>query len=74
MVSGTGRRRVRTARETAARSRPRAGGLVRSLGRSRSPANNQYVSGELGWHGDDYGMLRARATSVGSWERFIIVQ
>lgn len=36
----------------------------------RSKANNRYVSAEFGWGGDDFGMLRARATSVGPWERF----
>jgi hypothetical protein len=37
-----------------------------------SEANHRYVSAELGYTGADYGMLRARASSVGPWERFEI--
>jgi hypothetical protein len=37
-----------------------------------SEANHRYVSAELGYTGSDYGMLRARATSIGPWERFEI--
>jgi hypothetical protein len=33
-------------------------------------ANADYVSAELGYTGADYGMLRARATTVGPWEKF----
>lgn len=35
-----------------------------------SKAAGRYVSAELGYTGSDYGMLRARATSIGEWERF----
>jgi hypothetical protein len=38
----------------------------------RSNANGLYVSAELGWAGSAYGDLRARSTSIGSWERFSI--
>ncbi|MFF5113131.1 hypothetical protein [Streptosporangium sp. NPDC000509] len=38
----------------------------------KSLANSRYVSAEFGWSGDKYGMLRARATKVGPWERFSI--
>lgn len=41
--------------------------LVRSL---RFAANARFVSAELGYHGQDNGMLRARATTPRSWERF----
>jgi hypothetical protein len=37
-----------------------------------SEANHRYVSAELGYSGSDYAMLRARATSIGPWERFEI--
>ncbi|HXA60500.1 MAG TPA: hypothetical protein VNW94_15180, partial [Streptosporangiaceae bacterium] len=39
---------------------------------SLKAANGLYVTAELGsgYTGADYGMLRARATSVGPWERF----
>ncbi len=37
-------------------------------------ANGRYVSAELGYTGGDYGMLRARATSLGPWEKFDIVR
>lgn len=36
----------------------------------RSVANGRYVSAELGYGGSSYGMLRARATTIGGWERF----
>jgi hypothetical protein len=36
----------------------------------RSVANGRYVSAELGYTGGNYGMLRARATSIGPWEEF----
>jgi len=36
----------------------------------RSGANNLYVSAELGYTGDNYGMLRARTASAGPWENF----
>ena len=36
----------------------------------RSKANGRYVSAELGYTGSSYGMLRARATTVGAWERY----
>ncbi|MBA2729130.1 MAG: hypothetical protein H0U48_00005 [Euzebyaceae bacterium] len=34
--------------------------------------NGRYVSAELDYTGNGYGMLRARATGIGGWERFII--
>jgi hypothetical protein len=33
-------------------------------------ANLRYVAAELGATGGSYGMLRARSTSIGPWERF----
>jgi len=36
----------------------------------QSVANNKYVSAELHYEGAGYGELRARASTVGSWERF----
>jgi len=36
----------------------------------RSNANHRYVSAELGFAGALNGLLRARATSVGTWEQF----
>lgn len=36
----------------------------------RSWSNGGFVSAELGWGGDDYGTLRARATTIGAWEEF----
>lgn len=33
---------------------------------------NAYVSAELNATGEDTGMLRARSSSVGSWERFVL--
>jgi hypothetical protein len=36
----------------------------------RSKANGRYVSAELGYKGSSYGALRARATTVGAWERY----
>ncbi len=35
-----------------------------------SNANGGIVSAELGYGGNDYGMLRARATAIGPWEQF----
>jgi hypothetical protein len=35
-----------------------------------SRASGLYVSAELSWTGDNYGILRARASSVGPWEQF----
>jgi hypothetical protein len=37
-----------------------------------SQANDLYVSAEIGRSGDGYGVLRARATSVGPWETFTL--
>jgi hypothetical protein len=34
--------------------------------------NGNYVSTELGYTGADYGLLRARATSIGPWEQFAV--
>jgi hypothetical protein len=45
------------------------GCAIRALGWT---GDTRYVSAELGYTGNGYGMLRARATSVGGWERFII--
>ena len=36
----------------------------------KSEANGKYVSAELNYTGAGYGELRARANSVGPWERF----
>ncbi|MFJ2582818.1 hypothetical protein [Kitasatospora aureofaciens] len=37
----------------------------------RSVANGEYVSAELAYSGDQYGMLRARtAAAPGPWEQF----
>lgn len=36
----------------------------------KSDANGKYVSAELGYTGPGHGELRARANSVGRWERF----
>ncbi len=36
----------------------------------RSLANGKYVSAELGYTGGAYGILRARASAVGGWEKF----
>jgi hypothetical protein len=36
--------------------------------------NLRYVSAELGYTGVDHGMLRARATDVGPWEKFTIAR
>lgn len=38
----------------------------------RAVATSHYVSAEFGAQSSLYGMLRARATTVGYWERFII--
>jgi len=40
----------------------------------RSHRNGRYVSAEFGYTGVDNGMLRARATSIGIWEKFKIEQ
>ncbi|ARZ72115.1 hypothetical protein SMD11_6539 [Streptomyces albireticuli] len=37
-----------------------------------SHTNARLVSAELGYGGDSYGMLRARATAIGPWERFTV--
>lgn len=42
-------------------------GRVRTL---RSTANDRYVAAELGRRGEEYGMLRARATKPRTWEKF----
>lgn len=36
----------------------------------KNERNDRYVSAELGRTGVDYGMLRARATGIGPWEKF----
>lgn len=46
-----------------------SGCAIRALGWA---GDARYVSAELDYTGAGYGMLRARATSVGGWERFII--
>lgn len=38
----------------------------------RSKANGLYVSAELGYTGDLYGMLRARSSTIGPWETYLI--
>jgi hypothetical protein len=38
----------------------------------RSERNGRYVTAEFGYTGVDNGMLRARATSIGIWEKFKI--
>ena len=38
-----------------------------------SRAAGKFVSAELGYGGNDYGMLRARATGVGAWESFSLL-
>jgi hypothetical protein len=35
-------------------------------------SNGRWVSVELGYSGPTYGMLRARATEIGPWERFYV--
>jgi hypothetical protein len=37
-----------------------------------STANGRYVSTELGYTGGDHAMLRARSTSVGPWEQYVV--
>jgi hypothetical protein len=37
-----------------------------------SPANQKYVSTELGYSGGSYAMLRARATAFGPWETYSV--
>jgi hypothetical protein len=39
----------------------------------RSPVAQRFVSAELAYGGAEYGMLRARATEVHSWERFTLI-
>src|SRR5260370_42263439 len=36
-----------------------------------SSGTRYYVSAEEGWTGNGHGTLRARATSIGPWERFV---
>jgi hypothetical protein len=36
----------------------------------KNERNDRYVSAEFGYTGVDHGMLRARATSIGIWEKF----
>ncbi len=43
-----------------------------SLIELQSAANGLYVSAELGYTGANYGMLRARASRIGSWEQFYL--
>jgi hypothetical protein len=38
----------------------------------KSLANNRYVSAEVSWTGNSYGLLRARSTTIGPWEQFHI--
>jgi hypothetical protein len=38
----------------------------------QSSADGHFVSTELSYTGSEYGMLRARATSIGPWEKFIV--
>jgi hypothetical protein len=40
----------------------------------RSHRNGRYVTAEFGYTGVDNGMLRARATSIGIWEKFKVEQ
>ncbi|ETK36859.1 hypothetical protein MPTA5024_06610 [Microbispora sp. ATCC PTA-5024] len=42
--------------------------LVLRSAAAANGVNDDFVSAELGWSGDSYGILRARATSPGSWE------
>jgi hypothetical protein len=37
----------------------------------RSNVNGKYVSTEMGYTGGRHAMLRARATEVGDWEKYI---
>ncbi|WP_433368960.1 fascin domain-containing protein [Streptosporangium sp. CA-115845] len=55
--------------EAAGREASVIGCQTRSI---QSLANDKYVSAEFGWSGDNYGMLRARGTKVGPWEKFSI--
>lgn len=43
---------------------------VFTIGSPRSNANGLYVSAELGYTGGNQGMLRARGSQVGPWEKF----
>ena len=38
----------------------------------RANANDLYISAELGWSGTSYAAARARAASIGAWERFVL--
>jgi hypothetical protein len=38
----------------------------------RHSSSRLYVSAELGWTGNSYARLRARARSIGPWERFTL--
>lgn len=49
------------------------GGACRNVA-IRSQGNGLYVSAELGYSGDRYGMLRARASTIGPWEKFQLCQ
>jgi hypothetical protein len=53
------------------------GGQIWRMGTARiairSAANGKYVSTELGYGGNDYGMARARSGGVGGWERFSVL-
>jgi len=40
----------------------------------QSFSNGNYVSAEIGWTGNSYGLLRARAATVGPWEKFRVLQ
>ena len=40
----------------------------------KSKENGKYVSVEMNYTGSNYGMLRARADSIGGWERFLLCQ
>lgn len=46
------------------------GGFARLELHDFSVANSRYTSAELGYTGSYYGMLRARSTSAGTWEKF----
>lgn len=54
--------------------RASAGNWVCSTRAIYSQAAGKYVSAELGWTGDFYGLLRARASTVGPWERFNVCE
>jgi hypothetical protein len=49
----------------------KGGGITAQAGNAlQSVANGRYVSAELSWGGDRNGLLRARATAIGPWERY----